>query len=135
MLRCAVWIMVSCIGCYSIFIAWRIMLIHDITLPPFLFWNVKYVKVSAEHILLNFNSAINPIIYIMNNRSIKRKMGRGKSGDPLTVPMTGQGLVRDMDVIAAESARKPRDYIQRDFTLRGASVTVACVVALKTVEF
>lgn len=74
MLKCSVGIVMTCIGCYSIFIAWRIMLIHNITLPPMIFYNIKYIKVFAEHILLNFNSAVNPIMYIINNRSIKRKL-------------------------------------------------------------
>ena len=74
MLRCSVGIVITCIGCYSIFIAWRIMLIHNITLPPIIFYHIKYVKVFAEHILLNFNSAFNPLMYIINNKSIKKKL-------------------------------------------------------------
>lgn len=74
MLRCSVGIVMTCVGCYSIFIAWRILLIHNVTLPPIIFYNIKYIKVFAEHILLSFNSAVNPVIYIINNRSIKRKL-------------------------------------------------------------
>jgi len=71
--------MVTCIGCYSIFVAWRVLMIHNITLPAVIVFNLKYIKVFAEHILLNFNSVINPFIYIINNRSIKLKTAGRKS--------------------------------------------------------
>ena len=74
MLRCSVGIVIACIGCYSIFIAWRFIQTHNITVPRVILFNIKYVKVCAEHILLNFNSAINPLMYILNNISIKRKL-------------------------------------------------------------
>ena len=74
MLTFAISIMVTSIFCYSIYIGFRFVNIRNITVSKFVFFNYKYFKCFSEHILLNLNSAVNPFLYILYNRSINRKL-------------------------------------------------------------
>ena len=83
MVYCALAITLTCISSYSIFVIFRFLNIHNIPISRYVFFRLKYFRASSEH-LLNFNSALNPFLYILHNRSIRRTLRigrRGRGGD------------------------------------------------------